>query len=181
MSESIVKEEFGVTFAKSISLYNIENINNSNKLVELKHNNENGTKPENITYHREVFHNSTDGQFGVKVTKEMDGDEEPMQIQDVEMKCKEELEIKEEPIAFTEGNYHCSQGDKTFKYNSPPIKHQSAYTGKKPYQCSQCDKAFSQNSSLSRHHRTHTVKKPFQCSQCDKAFSNKNNLINHQR
>ncbi|CAL4142230.1 unnamed protein product, partial [Meganyctiphanes norvegica] len=101
MSESIVKEEFGVNVAKPISFYNIENRNNSNKGVGVKHNNENDTKPEESTYFNGVFNNSTYERFRVKVKKEIEGNDEPMQFQDVGIKFKEEIEIKEEPITFT--------------------------------------------------------------------------------
>ncbi|CAL4068331.1 unnamed protein product, partial [Meganyctiphanes norvegica] len=110
---------------------------------------------------------------------EIEGSDEPGQIEDDEIKVKEELEIKEEPIDFTAGNNHCSQYDQKFPQINTHMKNQIVYTGNKPYQCNQCDKAFSHRSSFIIHQILHTGRKPYQCSQCDKAFSRKSGLINH--
>ncbi|CAL4068034.1 unnamed protein product, partial [Meganyctiphanes norvegica] len=180
MSISIVKEKVGDNLVKPISFYTIENGNVSNKVVEVKHKNENYTKPEERTYIYEVFHNPKYGNLEVKVKKEIEVNEEPMQFQDFEIKRKE-FEIKDEPIAVTRENYQCSQGDKTFTQNIYPIKHQRTHTGKESYQCSHCDKAFFLKSSFIKHIRTHPEEKPYQCSHCDKAFSRKRSIIKHIR
>ncbi|CAL4171429.1 unnamed protein product [Meganyctiphanes norvegica] len=178
MSELIVKEEIGVDFAKPISFYNVENRNSN--IVEVKHFTENGSKSEESAHLHGVFQDSTCEKFEVKKKKQIEVDEEPKQILDVEIKC-EELEIKEEPIAFTGEHCQYSQGDKTFTHNNSPIKHQRSHTGKKPHQCSHCDKVFSKNSHCITHQRIHTGEKPYKCTQCDKTFSRIDNLTKHQR
>ncbi|CAL4103299.1 unnamed protein product [Meganyctiphanes norvegica] len=115
MSESIVKEEFGDKFTQqpNITFYNNEIRNNSYK-VEVKHNNEN-------------LKDSTLDNFEVKAKEEIKGNEEAIQISGDAIKCKEELEIKEESIYFTEETY------------------QKTHTGNKTYQCSHCDNLLSTN------------------------------------
>ncbi|CAL4066568.1 unnamed protein product, partial [Meganyctiphanes norvegica] len=134
MSESIVKEEFGTNFVQPTSLYNIVNINNSNKVVEMKHN-ENGAKPEDGSYLHDVFQNSTYGKYEIKVKTEIEGNNEPIQIQDDKIKCKIELEIKEGSIASTEENYQCMQVDEAFPHNNTMAKHKRTNTGKNSYHC----------------------------------------------
>ncbi|CAL4112546.1 unnamed protein product [Meganyctiphanes norvegica] len=89
MSKSIIKEEFDVNFPSPISFYNNRNINKSN-IVDIKHNNENVTYPEEGYLHR-VLPNSTYAKIEVNVNEESDGSEE-------QIKDKEEIEIKDEPM-----------------------------------------------------------------------------------
>ncbi|CAL4251644.1 unnamed protein product [Meganyctiphanes norvegica] len=143
MSESTVNEKNRVHFTQSSSFYNTEHGNNWNNVLEGKHNNEKGNKPEESSYLYEAFQNSTYEKLEVKVKKELEGNKEPMQSPDVEINCKEQ---EGKSIAFTgETQRTCTQ--------------------KKPHQCSHCDKAFSKNSSLIIHQRIHTGEKPYQCSQ----------------
>ncbi|CAL4068005.1 unnamed protein product, partial [Meganyctiphanes norvegica] len=171
MSESIVKEAFELNFPPPISFYNIENRNHSN-ICEIEHHNENGTKPEEGSHIHSVLQNSTYEHFEVNDNKENEGSEEPMQIEDVEMKVREELEIQEELIDFTAGNDKCSQYDQGLPHNNTSIKTQIIYTGYKPYQYSHCDNSVSMNSDLIIH-TTHTGKNTYKCSHCDKEFLNK--------
>ncbi|CAL4157763.1 unnamed protein product, partial [Meganyctiphanes norvegica] len=202
-----MKENSEENFPSYISVYTNENGNNS-KIAEIKQKNENGNKPEEDSHLHKVLQNSPYGHFEVNINEEVEGSEKPEQIEDDEIKVKEELEIKEEPIDFTAGNYQCSQYEQEFPQNNTLIKNQIIYTGdksyqsshcdksfstnsdiithtthidQKPYPCNQCDNAFSHNSSFIIHNRVHIEEKPYQCSQCDKAFSTKKTLINHQR
>ncbi|CAL4245947.1 unnamed protein product, partial [Meganyctiphanes norvegica] len=179
MSESIVKEEFGVNFNQYISFYNIENSKKSNKVV-WEHNTKIGIKVKESSYLHEFCQTSTYGNFEINVKEEIEVREEPILIEGDEIKCKNELETKEEPMAFTRETYQRSKCDKAFSHNNALINHQRTHTWEKPYQCSQCDKAFSHKGNLTSHQKTHTGEKPYQCSQCDKAFSQKGNLARHQ-
>ncbi|CAL4169394.1 unnamed protein product, partial [Meganyctiphanes norvegica] len=132
-----------------------------NHLMRAKHN-EIGTKPEEESY----LHNSTFGKLDVMVKEENVYNEEPMHIQNDNIRCKEELEIKEEPLDFTGENFH---------------SHQIVHTGNKPYHCSHCAKVFSSNTNLIYHKKIHTGEKPYQCTQCNKGFRSNSNLISHQR
>ncbi|CAL4171939.1 unnamed protein product, partial [Meganyctiphanes norvegica] len=91
--------------------------------------------------------------------------EKPIKVQPVEIKLKEEIEIYEEPIAFTgesylkheeldliehlsvEKPYKCRQINETI-FDESDIVLQRSQTGGKPYQCSQYDKVISKNSSM---------------------------------
>ncbi|CAL4249638.1 unnamed protein product, partial [Meganyctiphanes norvegica] len=147
-------------FSQSISFYNIENGNNSNKDVEVKCNNENVTKPEKSSYLQEVFLKSTYGKFELKVKEDIEINEETIQTRNGKIKSKEEIEIYELSKAFTQESYQYSQCDNDVSQTSTIIKYHRKHTGKRDYRCSQCDKDFSQNSSLVRHQRTHTEEKP---------------------
>ncbi|CAL4175187.1 unnamed protein product, partial [Meganyctiphanes norvegica] len=93
-------------------------------------------------------------------------------IQSVQIKLKEEIEINAEPIL----------GEKLHQYSKCDLmKHTRIHTGNNPYKCRQCSKGFIKNSNLKIHMRTHNVDKPYQCSQCDKAFSQNSDLIKHMR
>ncbi|CAL4107173.1 unnamed protein product, partial [Meganyctiphanes norvegica] len=106
----------------------------------------------------------------LKVKEEIEVIEEPVKIQPVEIKPKEEIGIyKEELIDSTWESYLVKQEKLV------PIDHPNLPT-KKP-----CDKAFSNNHNLVGHQKTHTGKKPYQCSQCDKAFFRNSDLKIHQR
>ncbi|CAL4093912.1 unnamed protein product, partial [Meganyctiphanes norvegica] len=141
-------------------LNNIENMNISN-VLEIKHNKENGNKPESGSHFHKVLQNTTYGQFVVNVNEDIEGSEEPGQIEDDGIQFKEELEIKEEPIDFTAGNYQCSQYDQDFPHNNTPLKYQIIYTGNKPCQISHCDKSLSTNSDLITLATTQTGQKPY--------------------
>ncbi|CAL4152219.1 unnamed protein product, partial [Meganyctiphanes norvegica] len=96
--------------------------------------------------------------------EEREGNKETIQIQDDNIKYKEELEIKDEPIVFTGECYH-----------------QITHTGSRTYQCNYCDKVLSTNSDVIKHQATHTRERPYQCSQCYKAFSRNYHLKHHLR
>ncbi|CAL4246674.1 unnamed protein product, partial [Meganyctiphanes norvegica] len=115
----------------------------NNSVFEIKHNNENGYKPEEGSHLHNVLQNSTYENVKVNINKEIEGSEESGQIENDGIKVKEEIEIKEEPIDFTAGNYQCSQFEQEFPQNNTLIKNQIIYTGKKSYQCSYCEKSFS--------------------------------------
>ncbi|CAL4059735.1 unnamed protein product, partial [Meganyctiphanes norvegica] len=93
-------------------------------------NNENGIKPEGGSHFHKVLQNTTYGNFVVNVNEDIEGSEEPGQIEDDEIQFKEELEIKEEPIDFTSGNDQCSQYDQDFPHTNTPLKNQIIYTEK---------------------------------------------------
>ncbi|CAL4182469.1 unnamed protein product, partial [Meganyctiphanes norvegica] len=116
--------------------------------------------------------------------------EEPMKVQGVDIKIKEEIDFykEEESIDFTFENYlvkqeklviiepprlhaenkpcQCNKCNKGSSYNIHLIKHQRTTSGDKPYKCKNINKA---------------GEKPYQCSKCDKAFSRNDYLIEHQR
>ncbi|CAL4138455.1 unnamed protein product [Meganyctiphanes norvegica] len=151
-------------------------MNNINKVVRAKLN-EKCTKPDEDSY----LPNSTFGKLEIMVKEGNEDNGELMQIQDGKIKYNEELEIKEEPIDFTEDFFQNSQCNQASPHNYTTIKPQRVYTGNKPYHCSYCDKVFSTNSSLIYHKKLHTGEQAYQCSQCDKAFSTKSNFLIHQR
>ncbi|CAL4088420.1 unnamed protein product, partial [Meganyctiphanes norvegica] len=170
-----------INFPSPIGFYNIENMNISN-IVEIKHNHENGTKPESDSHLHKVLQNSTYGHFEVNFNEVIEGDDEPGQIEDDKIKVKEELRIKEESIDFTAGNDQYSQYNQECPQNNSyntPMKNPIIYTGKKTYQCSHCDKSFSTNSDLIAHTTIHTGQKPYMCSQCVKCFTNNSSFIIH--
>ncbi|CAL4214822.1 unnamed protein product, partial [Meganyctiphanes norvegica] len=119
--------------------------------------------------------------FEVRVKSEKQDNEEPIQLQDDEMECKEEFDITEELIAFTGKKYQCSQIDKAFPHNNTSKKHHITHTEEKTIEYNQYDNDLSRKCHLVMHQRKYTVDKPYQCNQCDKAFSRNDTLINHQR
>ncbi|CAL4060367.1 unnamed protein product, partial [Meganyctiphanes norvegica] len=140
--------------------------------VKVRHNNEKGTKPEEVTYLHDDFLNPLFGKVEVMIKEEIKCNEERMQlIQCDEIKCKDKLERKEGPIDLTRKNYQCSRCDKAFPQNSTPIRHQKPLSVEKQHQCSHCENAFSTNSYLIKHHRTHAEEKPYKCGKCEKTFS----------
>ncbi|CAL4151699.1 unnamed protein product [Meganyctiphanes norvegica] len=190
MSESVMKVNCTTSFAYDISLHNITNGNTN---VEVKHNNENGNNE--IYYPQEVLRKSAYGMFEVDVKEENEVKNETLNIQAVEIKLEKEIQIFEEPIAFTgvndlvkhdltyseENSYNYGPYGKASSHNDSLIDHLITHTGAKQCQCNQFSKTFSHEKVLTEHHRTHTGEKTFQCSQCDKAFPNISNLLRHQR
>ncbi|CAL4076400.1 unnamed protein product, partial [Meganyctiphanes norvegica] len=197
MSESVEKDKYANNFVQCVSFYNIAN---ENKDSEMKHSTENYIKSDDKFYPQEVLQKSVNGISEVTVKIEGEVKEELINIQSVEIKLQEEIEINSEPIHREKllqnskcdlikhkrtqtGNnpYKCKQCSKALSTKSGFIIHQRMDTGEKPYKCGQCDKAYSQNNTLIIHMRTHTGERPYQCSQCDKAFSQNSDLIKHLR
>ncbi|CAL4149140.1 unnamed protein product, partial [Meganyctiphanes norvegica] len=155
-------------------------------------------------YPQDFFQKLPHRNIEVIVKEEIEVNEEPVNIQDVDINLERRIEVHE-LIDFTEENYlvkhepihgddklhqrrhsgekqyQCNHCDKVFPTASHLIEHHRTHTGEKPYQCSQCNMAFLYKSKLTQHLRKHTGEKPYQCSQCDKAFSYKGNLSKHQR
>ncbi|CAL4121794.1 unnamed protein product, partial [Meganyctiphanes norvegica] len=150
--------------------------NSSKKVVERKHND---IKSEEGSYLHEKCQNSIYVKFEVPVKEDIEGNEAPMLNQEGDITCKEELEIKEEPINFTEENYQYSQHDEPFPQISNPINHQGKNTSKNPYQCSHCDQAFSFFKNLIKHQTVHSGVKTYQCCLCDNAFYCNSSLTKH--
>ncbi|CAL4139127.1 unnamed protein product, partial [Meganyctiphanes norvegica] len=94
----------------------------------------------------------------------------------VDIKLKEEIEIKKEPIDVSqnsyfikhqiehsvEKSYQCSDCLRTH-FDEKPYQYNQC-NGEKPYQCTQREKAFSKNTDITRHHRVHSGEKPHQCT-----------------
>ncbi|CAL4223181.1 unnamed protein product, partial [Meganyctiphanes norvegica] len=110
----------------------------------------------------------------VKVKEEIKDIEEPIIIQSIEIKLKEEIEIYAESIAFTEEHY-----PKHEKLDL--IEHQKQNFLEKPYKCMQINKALSHTNDILIHQRSQTGEKPYQCSKCDKSFTQNGTLKTHQR
>ncbi|CAL4140735.1 unnamed protein product, partial [Meganyctiphanes norvegica] len=113
----------------------------------------------------------------VMVKGEIEVKEEPINIQDVDITLGKGIEVHEELIYFTEGNYLL----KHEPIHDNDTFNQRTHSGEKQYQCSYCDKDFSTSSHLVEHQRTHTEEKSYQCSQCNKAFQHKSNIVQHLR
>ncbi|CAL4077341.1 unnamed protein product, partial [Meganyctiphanes norvegica] len=105
---------------------------------------------------KEHFQKSSLGNFVTNFKDYIEDNGESIQIQDYEIKYKEELEIYEEPIAFTGVSYQYSQSDKDFSTNSCLKEHENTHSGEQPYQWSQCEGPFSRNCDLIKHQRTHS-------------------------
>ncbi|CAL4211894.1 unnamed protein product, partial [Meganyctiphanes norvegica] len=78
----------------------------------------------------------------VKGKNEING--EPLQIQDLKIELKEDVEIYKGIISFNRENYILNH-----------------HTGEYPYKCSNCDHSFSENKGLIRHLKTHIRNKPY--------------------
>ncbi|CAL4140736.1 unnamed protein product, partial [Meganyctiphanes norvegica] len=174
MSESIVKEECPGNFFDDISLHNIANMN---KEAELEQNNKQKDKSDERYYPHEFLPKSPRRIIEVMVKEEIDVKEEPINIQDVDINLEKGIEVHEELIYFTEGNYLV----KHEPIHGDDMLNQRTHRGEKQYQCSHCDKDFSTSSHLVEHQRTHTEEKSYQCSQCNQAFIHKSNLVQHLR
>ncbi|CAL4146916.1 unnamed protein product, partial [Meganyctiphanes norvegica] len=152
--------------------------------VEVKHDNNNSIESEKSCHSNDILQNSTYETVRVKVNCDIEVKEEPMQIEDVGMQLKNEIEIYEEPIAFTGERYL--------------VKHNLTQTSReKSHQCSICKESFSQTNQLYIHTSTHlsvtiqqldshplsvtlhTGNGKFICSQCDKEFSHRRLLKHH--
>ncbi|CAL4174453.1 unnamed protein product, partial [Meganyctiphanes norvegica] len=137
--------------------------------IDVKHSDD-IIKPNKNYYPQDVLRNSASGISELKVKEEIEENGEPIIMQDVEIKCKGEIQICEEPIDFTGQNDQCSKYDKAFSNNSNLVKHLSTHTGEKPYQCSQFGKSFSQNTTFRIHQGTHTLEKRYKCSQWERGI-----------
>ncbi|CAL4256104.1 unnamed protein product, partial [Meganyctiphanes norvegica] len=115
-----------------IRVYTIANVNEN---IGVKLSNENNINPDENYYSEEVLRKSACRISEVKIKEDIEVDEEQTMLQAVEIEHKEEIDIFEEPIAFTGTSYLVKN------------------TGEKPYQCSQCDEALSCKSALIRHQR----------------------------
>ncbi|CAL4101703.1 unnamed protein product, partial [Meganyctiphanes norvegica] len=109
--------------------------------------------------------------------EEIEIKEEPINIQDVDIKLENGIEVHEELLDFAEKKYLV----KHEPLHGDDKLHQRTHSGEKKYQCSHYDNVFSTNSYLMEHLRTHTGEKPYKCSQCNMAFLHKSNLIQHLR
>ncbi|CAL4075968.1 unnamed protein product, partial [Meganyctiphanes norvegica] len=123
------------------------NIAYENKDTEVKHSTENYIKPDENHYPQEVLRKSPHGINEVSVKIESKVKEELINIQSVEIKLEEGIEINAEPIP----------GEKLHQYRKCDLmKHKSIHTGDNPYKCRQCSKAFSNKSTFIIHQRIHT-------------------------
>ncbi|CAL4210619.1 unnamed protein product [Meganyctiphanes norvegica] len=187
MSAASEKEECASNISRCISFYNIAN----EKINEVKDINEKNKKTNKSYYPQEDLRISVNGFSGVTVKKEIEVKEEPIMLQYVDIKPKEEIGIYVQPISCTEesyplkltlkhtGNklYQCSQCEEAFSRNSDHTKHTRKHTGVKLFQCYKCINTLSQK----RHLKAQSAEKPNTCSQCDKAFSQKSGLVQHLR
>ncbi|CAL4146918.1 unnamed protein product, partial [Meganyctiphanes norvegica] len=171
----------------SISFYKITIVNMD---VEVKHDNNNINESEESCHPNDILQNSTYETVKVKVNCDIEVNEEPMQIEDVGIQLKKEIEIYEEPIASTGERYL--------------VKNDLTQTSReKSHQCSLCKESFSQTNQLYIHMSTHlqavqvgamgkldfhplsvtlhTGNDIYLCSQCDKAFSHIRLLKHHLR
>ncbi|CAL4213315.1 unnamed protein product, partial [Meganyctiphanes norvegica] len=150
MSESIVKEECEANFFEDISLHNIENMSKDDG----EHNNKQKVKSDERYYPQDFFQKSAHRIIEVMIKEEIEIKEEPIHIQDVDIKLENGIEVHEELVDFTEKNdlvkHEPIHGDNKL--------HQRTHNDDKQYQCSHCDNAFS-TSSLLIEHRTHTGEK----------------------
>ncbi|CAL4144313.1 unnamed protein product, partial [Meganyctiphanes norvegica] len=121
--------------------------------------------------------------FDVNIKDEIVVNEEPKNIQVVEIKLKKEIEIYEEPIIFKE--------------ERDIVKHELTHTGENSYACRFYDKASSQNKNVIIHQSTqpseviqkvdpqsisipvHTGNILYKMNQCVKDFSNKKSFKDH--
>ncbi|CAL4101697.1 unnamed protein product, partial [Meganyctiphanes norvegica] len=102
MSESIVKEECAASFFEDISLHNIENMNKDDKVE--RNNNKQVISDEHY-YPHDFFQKSPHRIIEVMVKEEIEIKEEPIHIQDVDIKLENGIEVHEEQIDCTEKNY----------------------------------------------------------------------------
>ncbi|XP_072279548.1 uncharacterized protein [Pyxicephalus adspersus] len=79
-----------------------------------------------------------------------------------------------------EGQFQCSDCEKSFTKCSHLLIHERTLTGLKPHRCPDCGKSFAKKSHLVTHQRIHTGEKPFTCSLCGKSFTDKSNLAKHE-
>ncbi|CAL4075970.1 unnamed protein product, partial [Meganyctiphanes norvegica] len=121
---------------------------------------------------QEVLRKSPHRIYEVSLKIESEVKEEFINIQSVDIKLEEGIEINAEPIPEEKLNQY---------RKCDLMNHKSIHSGDNPYKCRQCSKAFPNKSNLIIHQRIHTGEKPYQCRQCDKAFSQNSGLIKHLR
>ncbi|CAL4113359.1 unnamed protein product, partial [Meganyctiphanes norvegica] len=136
----------------------------------MSHVNENGITRDEGHYPEEIMRKSDFGIYEIKIKEE---NEEPIKSETADIELKEDLDINDGPIHFTEGSY-------IVKNESSLQGQLITNTRENTFQCSQSDEALSYN-NLMNQMRTHCGEKLYQCKRCDKEFPNKSSIIKHQR
>ncbi|CAL4137224.1 unnamed protein product, partial [Meganyctiphanes norvegica] len=103
-----------------------------------------------------------------------------------EVKVKDEIVVKEEPISIEGVEIKHTDLDKhqdmiSFKGSSYLAKHGLTQTGDTSYQGNLRDKTLPHEKVLIEYQMIHTGDKSYNCSQCKKAFSSKIKLMIHLR